>query len=157
MNWLHLIDMARLLTGQGGVTTRGRPRQAMLKRAVSAAYYAMFHVLCDSNANALIGTSPRTGSLSAWTITYRALDHNFAREQMRQNRAALSSPVQNFGETFRVLQENRHRADYDPNTRFSQDDAVNLIDRAENAIQSLLSTDPAERRELAAVVLLRGR
>ena len=57
MDWRHLIDAARLLARQGGVTVRGRLRQTMLKRAVSAAYYSMFHALCRSNANALIGVS----------------------------------------------------------------------------------------------------
>ena len=157
MKWQHLIDLAKLLAGQGAIVTPGRPRQAMLRKAVSAAYYAMFHALCFSNANVLIGRSERAARLPAWTRTYRALDHNAARDRMLQHRSGASPGVQNFGAVFSVLQENRHRADYDPNARFSRDDAVSLIDRSEDAIQALLSTDESERRELAAFVLLRGR
>ena len=52
MNWRHLIDAARILAGDSATRQmRGRPRQAMLKRAVSTVYYAMFHALCLSNAN----------------------------------------------------------------------------------------------------------
>jgi hypothetical protein len=56
-----------------------------------------------------------------------------------------------------VFRETRHRADYGPEVRFSQDKVVNLIDRAEAAIQALFAINAAERRALAAVVLLRGR
>ena len=88
MNWRHLIDAARLLAGQTGqMAPRGRPRQAMLKRAISTAYYAMFHALCHSNANALIGVSPGPPYPMAWTRAYRALDHNFARERMVGHRS----------------------------------------------------------------------
>ena len=157
MKWQHLIDMARLLAGQGALVARGRPRQAMLKKAVSAAYYAMFHALCYSNANVFVGTSARAARLPAWTRTYRALEHNAARERLLQHRSGASRGVQNFGTTFSALQENRHSADYDPNARFYRVHAVSLIDRAEDAIQALLSTDDSERRELAAAVLMRGR
>ena len=157
MNWQHLIDIARLLAGQGALVTRGRPRQMMLKKAISVAYYAMFHALCYSNANALIGSSARAARLPAWTRTYRALDHGAAKERLLQHRSGASPGVQNFGTAFGVLQANRHRADYDPNARFYRIHAVSLIDRAENAIQALLSTGELERLELAAAVLLRGR
>ena len=52
MDWNHLIEDARPLAGAIG-SAAGRPRQTMLKRAVSAAYYAMFHALCASNADTL--------------------------------------------------------------------------------------------------------
>ena len=56
MNWRHLIQSALLLAGQlPARTPPGRPRQADLKRAISNAYYAMFHALCHSNATALWG------------------------------------------------------------------------------------------------------
>ena len=157
MNWQHLIDIARLLAGQGVLVTRGRPQQMMLKKAISAAYYAMFHALCYSNANALIGSSARAARLPGWTRIYRALDHNAARDRLLQHRSGASSGVQSFGTAFNALQANRHRADYDPNARFYRGHAVSLIDRAEDAIHALLSTDDTERRELAAAVLMRGR
>lgn len=157
MNWRHLIDAARLLAGQSDFTAQGRPRQAMLKRAVSAAYYAMFHALCRSNAAALIGRSSGASHSAAWTRTYRALEHRYAREQLRQVRSGMPLAVREFGRSFNILQENRHRADYDPEARFARSDVSNLIDRAETAIQGFLAADVAERRSLAAIVLLRSR
>ena len=129
----------------------------MLKRAVSAAYYSMFHALCRSNANALIGVSSRRVHQPACARAHRALDHGFAREHLQPNRAILPATAQNFKIAFMVFRENRHRADYGPEARFSQDEVVNLIDRVEAAIQALFAINAAERRALAAVVLLRGR
>ena len=157
MKWQHLIDLARLLAGQGTVVLPGRPRQAMLKKAVSAAYYAMFHALCYSNANVLMGGSARSVHLPGWARIYRALDHGAAKDRLLQHRSAASFGVQHFGLVFSVLQENRHLADYDPNARFYRDDTLSLIDRAEDAIRAFLSTGELERRELAAVILMRGR
>ena len=53
MNWRNLMDSARGLAGQVEPQQPGRPRQEPLKKAVSAAYYAMFHALCRSNAETM--------------------------------------------------------------------------------------------------------
>ena len=156
MDWSHLIDAARLLAGTTGVPARGRPRQAMLKRAVSTAYYAMLHALCASNADAVIGTSPAADRM-AWRRTYRALDHSPAKNRMEQQLANLPAGIQDFARSFSVLQEQRHQADYDPDAYFRRSFVIRLIDRAENAIHTLYSTDVAERRSLAMLVLLRDR
>ena len=56
-----------------------RPSQANLRRAVSTAYYAMFHCLAGTAADLLIG-----GSRSeAWHQVYRALEHGSAKGACR--------------------------------------------------------------------------
>ena len=83
MNWEQLIALARMLASapEHG-ERRGRPQQTRLRKAVSAAYYAMFHALRASNADTLIGGSPQFRRLPAWTLTYRALDHGFAKSRI---------------------------------------------------------------------------
>ena len=157
MNWLHLIDTARLLAGQTGTSLRGRPRQVMLKRAISTAYYALFHALCYSNANTLFGRAAGPPYPLAWLRAYRAIEHRSASQRMNQQAGNMSAASQNFGAAFLFLQEQRHRADYDPEARFRRSEVVNLISRAETAIQILLTADASERRTLAAIVLLRDR
>jgi hypothetical protein len=49
-----------------------KPRQADLKRAVSTAYYALFHALAKDAADMLVGVGPSRPD-KAWTQTYRAL------------------------------------------------------------------------------------
>ena len=131
MNWEQLIALARMLASAPDFgERRGRPQQMQLRKAISAAYYAMFHTLAQSNADSLIGASPQFRRLSAWTQTYRALDHGFAKSRMQSGLNTFAPAIRNFGLTFIYLQNWRHRADYDPNAVFSRADAVNLIDRA---------------------------
>lgn len=158
MNCEQLIAIARLLaTAPEYGERRGRPQQAQLRKAISAAYYAMFHVLAQSNADMLNGVSPRFRRLPAWTQIYRALDHGFARSQISRDLTTFASEIADFGTTFVSLQEERHRADYDPNAEFVRFDTLRLIDRAEAAIIAFEATDATERKALAAHVLFRVR
>ena len=158
MNWRHLIDAARVLAGDSGTRhSRGRPRQAMLKRAISTAYYAMFHALCNSNANLVAGLSNDPTAREAWTRTYRNLDHGPARNRLAGARTFQGPAVQQFVRAFALLQEQRQNADYDPHSRYLRGQVVILIDLAESATEGLMTTAATVRRPLAAVVLLRER
>lgn len=69
MNPTELIALARALANgviAGGISPAS---QTELRRAVSCAYYAMFHTLALSNANTLIGTSPADQHRWAWLQT----------------------------------------------------------------------------------------
>lgn len=158
MNWRHLIEVSRLLAGDSLTQQRqGRPRQAMLKRAVSTAYYAMFHALCNSNANVIAGQSTDTQTRDSWTRTYRSLDHGPARQRMSQATDTMEPAVQRFATVFTQLQQQRRLADYAPHSIFSRTQVFILISAAETATEDLLSTAPAVRRPLATLVLLRER
>jgi hypothetical protein len=56
-----------------------------------------------------------------------------------------------------MLQEERHRADYNPAARFSRAEVIALIDEAGAAIRSLHSAPKPDRRAFAALVLFRRR
>ena len=156
MNWRHLIDAAYLLAGRTSPTI-GRPRQAMLQRAVSTAYYAMLHALCASNANTLVGISPAVDN-AAWTRAYRALEHGQAYRQMRPSNLTNSPPaIRNFAARFKLLQEQRHMADYDPNSRFLRSNVIQMIEQAESVIEEFYAADVAERRAFASLTLFRDR
>ena len=81
MNPEDLIRIARGLAGGAIGGNIGRPRQAELRRAVSAAYYALFHALARCCADTLVGATPASRSQTAWTQTYRALEHGYAKNQ----------------------------------------------------------------------------
>ena len=130
----------------------------MLKRAVSTAYYALFHALCYSNANVLTGRAAgRPPYPLAWTRTYRAMDHGPASDAMRRQAGNMPVEILDFTITFRFLQEQRYKADYDPEARFRRSEVVSLINRTETAIQTFFSANASERRTLAAIVLMRAR
>ena len=154
MNWEHLIDAARILAGINEGTPPGRPRQVMLKRALSTAYYAMFHALCKSNADTLIGSSPRGSDSQTWLQTYRALDHRQARDRLASYRPGNGSAFQIFANAFGNLQEHRLYADYNPSRAYSRSQVSALIQRAETAIGAFYNEPAPQRRRLAVFLLL---
>lgn len=158
MNWEQLIAIARRLADapEHG-ERRGRPQQMQLSKAISAAYYAMFHALARSNADTLIGASPPFRTLPAWVQAYRALDHGPAKNRMQSGLNAFPAAVQTFGRVFVDLQNQRHSADYDPNAEFTRAYALRLINRAEAAITAFEAAPSVERKTFAAHVLFRMR
>ena len=157
MNPSYLVDIARGLATGAISSSRGRPRQTDLCRAISAAYYAMFHALAQSNADALVGAANRRRP--TWRQTYRALEHGEARrrcnnlEQMRE----FPLGIQEFGRNFVDTQKLRHTADYDPDAQFTRLQVLEIIIAAENAIEALDNADREAKHSFAIYILLRQR
>lgn len=159
MDPYDLLRIARQLASGAIGAGRGRPRQAELRRAVSAAYYAMFHALARCTANTLVGTASSNRSQAAWRQTYRALEHGHARNQCGRQAimSRFPSEIQSFGETFVIRQWHRHDADYDPDVRFSRSFVMQIIDETEAAITDFESVQARDRRAFSIYVLLRTR
>ena len=159
MNWEHSIEAARLLAGSSASSSAsGRPRQAMLRRAVSTAYYAMFHALCQSNADTLVGSSPAGPDVVLWLDTYRTLEHRVAKNRLASYIAVRQElAVRDFAQTFGSMQEQRISADYDPTARFVRSQVMAFIDRSEDATRAFVSVPAHARRSLAVYLLVRRR
>ena len=159
MNWQHSFEAARLLAGvDDSPTAPGRPRQAMLRRAVSTAYYAMFNTLCKSNADVLVGASATGQDSQLWLDTFRSLQHNIAKNRLAQYASARQEPtLRTFARAFGKLQEQRIIADYDPTVDFTRSRVANLIDEAETATAAFFDIPPRTRRTLALHLLVRRR
>ncbi len=148
------IDVARELLA----SDKGKPRQAFLRRSVSTLYYALFHALARSCADALIGGSNADRSRSAWTQVYRSLDHGFARQQCSNSRiSAFPQEIQDFANLFATMQKKRHRADYNPLERFSKSAVFADIHQTEAVIKGFKTVAIKDKRAFAAFVLLRAR
>ena len=132
-----------------------RPSQASLRRAVSTAYYALFHCLAGTAADLFIGRNRS----EAWHQVYRALEHGRARTACEHKRAMAAFPleIQDFADTFAALQKARHQADYALEGRYDKPDVLAAIDRAENAIVQLGQAGIQPRRGFAAHVLFKRR
>ena len=159
MNPDHMIEMAwRLATGEAG-GRRGRPRQADLRLAVRTAYYALFHALARSCANALAGATPATRDQAAWRRAYRALEHGYAKNQCLNQSAMSDFPedIQSFGSLFALMQDERHSADYDPIRPFVRLDVIELVETTDDALSGFRNASPSDRRRFAIYVLLRNR
>ena len=156
MNPRDLLRIARQLA-RG--TNRGRPREANLRRAVSATYYALFHALATCCADMLAGTTRANRSQQAWRQAYRALEHGYAKSQCLNQSVMTRFPaeIRKFGEVFVDMQRQRHRADYDPGATFTRSGVLLRIEETEKTIKQFERTTPNDRRAFAIYVLLRLR
>jgi len=149
-----MIATAKVLAGLDA------PGQADLRRAVSTAYYGMFHALCDLCASALHGPAGPDRAERAWRQTYRAVNHNTANTACRQvNDAEFDFPdaIKAFARTFATLQAQRHLADYDPAAEFWIEDVRVEIVKAQAAIEALDGADASDMSAFAALVFFRQR
>lgn len=147
-----LLDIARRLAA-------GNPTQTDLRRAISSIYYAAFHAICQSNADTLVGDNPQDRDQSAWRQAYRALEHGYARRrcQSAQSDVRFSPAVCELADLFVLLQVRRHRADYDPDDSFTQQEVLTAATQAESAITDFSAVPVLERRAFAVYVLMRER
>lgn len=159
MNPQDLLRIAEGLASGALGDGRGRPRQAELRRAISAAYYALFHTLALCGANTLVGATHANRGQSEWIQVYRALEHGYARNQCN-NRAAMSRfslEIRRFGQLFVRMQQERQAADYDPNASFSRPEAIEFVSEASRIIAEFENADTTDRRAFAVFVLFRLR
>ncbi|WP_375455556.1 hypothetical protein [uncultured Methylobacterium sp.] len=132
----------------------GRPllRQAAFRRAVSGAYYAVFHALCAVCADEMVGWS-KTGTHDP---IYRTVDHRTARNRLLSPRAAaIKMDLKRVGLLFAHLQDQRHAADYSPpSPLFSQRQVDSLIDQAREAIALIEALSQKDERLRLAILLI---
>ena len=149
----HLLQIATDLTE---INTR-RPRRADLCRAVNTTYYALFHCLARSCADALAGHSRSVGNRPAWRQVYRALEHGQAKNRCAQAPGRFPEAIRQFGRRFVALQNKRHYADYDPDHRLRKTEVVADIEDVRTTIARFLATPAGDRRAFAIHVLMKAR
>jgi hypothetical protein len=146
-----------------------RPRQASLRRAVSSAYYALFHLLIEEGARALSPSRPpqlRNQVQRAYAHgDMKTVCQQFGKGQIgnlaQATQKLIQSPLQNelatVARTFVALQEERHDADYDISKPFNRIDVVSKIDLVRLAFDDWgrVRTSPNARVFLAALLLQR--
>jgi uncharacterized protein (UPF0332 family) len=148
----ELISTARkLLTG--------KPIQWDVRRAVSTAYYAMFHFLSLKCAEGFVISAG--GSFSrARGQAYRSLDHaavKVACVEAKQPQKEFPVGIVQFAAALARLQELRHAADYEE--MFPVEIAVvsDLIAQAETAMLAFNAESAAHQRAFVVLAALRKR
>lgn len=149
-----------------------RPRQASLRRAVSSAYYALFHLLVDAVSREVVaGAAQETLRHSVG----RALNHsdmkkacqslanwniNSPPEPLATLLASTPPPwMVTVASAFVDLQQARHEADYDLSRRFTRSDVLALIGLADGAFAAFGQVPKAdhERRVFLLGLVFHGR
>jgi hypothetical protein len=117
-----------------------KPKQANLRRAISSAYYAVFHLLVDEACRAQIGAQHNQAPFRQ--VLGRAFAHGLMKEACKsfgggtlKKGVAKGLPpgftipgeIRELAETFVDLQEKRHLADYDLTERFKRSEVLVLI------------------------------
>lgn len=153
MTVLHddLLAQARFLLARDAVT------DADVRRAASAAYYAVFHAITDEWSQ-LFRPSVRSAAV-------RMLDHGPAKNaatKMRnagsildtmQGRPHCPTVLRDIADAFVHLQERRHKADYDTGVPFQMGDAFEAIKRADRLLKDLAEARATCPGELQAFLL----
>jgi hypothetical protein len=145
----QLLGVAKLLASP---PAKGAPVQAKLRRAISTAYYALFHTLVAAASDLLVGGKSR--GTQRYLAVYRSFEHKRMADVCRQVSngklltdagVAFHATIQECANAFVDLQENRHEADYDPAGRMTLADARAAVSRANDAIQMLQASPDGER------------
>ena len=138
-----LLTQARLLSKN----EPKRPLQASLRRAVSASYYALFHLLVDEATKRMF---PGRERVSLRHSLARAFLHsnmaNVARQFSNDNVSpkllpgldgqAVQPELIGVAKAFVDLQQARHEADYDTARRFTRREVLDLIEEAAQAFEN---------------------
>lgn len=145
----RLLDLADALIDQ-------HPRSSAVKRrAVSTAYYAAFHALMRTCADALLPDQGR--DTAEYERVYRALDHGSMKNAFQATGSPLrqSKHLSRIGELIVPLQSARMQADYAPPriNFYEADQARDFVAQAREIV-SRLDALPAEAKLTLAVHLI---
>jgi uncharacterized protein (UPF0332 family) len=117
-----------------------RPRQAVLRRAVSTAYYAVFHLLIDAHAG-LFSENERVRALLARTVDHKDMANvceDFAvplpntrwPKVLKNSGLVVPQELVDIAKSFRLLQAQRHAADYDFTHTYTRPEVLEIISNA---------------------------
>jgi hypothetical protein len=131
-----LLEQARFLSRREA----RRPRQASLRRAVSTAYYATFHLLSKAAADQASPADP--AGLAG--VIQRAIEHGTMKNAAKAFESGnlphqvqvllagpVPAPIKSVARNFVRLQEERHKADYDLTDKFDRTRVQGLVKAAE--------------------------
>jgi hypothetical protein len=162
----HLFEQAVRLVSQ---QSAGPPRQVDVRRAISSAYYGIFHFTLTKAADQVVGKTRR--KTSQYGLVYRSIDHGTLRslceEVKKPNlrpKYLRHAPSTGFGQNLQAfaaavleLQEKRHAADYDPMIRVKRSDAILAVRTARTALRRFDRANPRRQRAFLSLLLFPPR
>jgi len=162
----ELLAVARLLSS---ADDGHAPSDAHLRRAVTTAYYALFHKVLGAAATRFMG--PNQQQTAGFALLYRGFDHRAMKDicealqvstlktkyRTALRRHSVSQDMRDFAGIFPSLQESRHLADYDPAVAFLASDVTSLVDAAEVAMDAFDRAPPDERADVLALMMVGAR
>lgn len=163
LNPRHLIEQAERLLEPAG--TSRLIRQADRRRAISSAYYAVFHSTLAALADEFVGKADRKSE--QYALVYRSIDHKplaiLCKKISNPNTRGqfllyfpddgLGPNIIEYASLLAQLKEKRTAADYDPSHWVTLDDARQAIVDARSAIEGFTKASVARRRAFLALLV----
>lgn len=159
----HLLQQAdRLIPPQ-----RGRPRQADIRRAISTAYYGLFHAILTAATDQFVGKNSR--DRAQYGLVYRSVDHSRLRELCNQVRSSsekikpyapsggFDPEIHAFAAATVDLQEKRFIADYDVMVSVNLSTALLAIASARAALVRFNRATEEQREAFLSLLMFRPR
>jgi uncharacterized protein (UPF0332 family) len=147
----------RLLALAEELAEKSSRSPTLRRRAVSTAYYALFHALAELCARELLGSETSRRS-NEYVRIYRSLDHGTL------NKAFLAPPLkgipalQKIGNRVARLQSERIRSDYLPQQAlYTTEQSIDLVKSARAVLLSIAELSHGDRRSLAVHLLFKNR
>ena len=144
MNPETLIWIARHLAR---IDSSEMPINDELRKAISCAYYALFHALCNCVADQWTGFDKELRGSDAWVQAYRLLEHGKIKAACIKvcSSEIFSEDLKDVAQVFLIVLSMRHGADYNPRSLISLKEAVETINTVEEAIRKLMNADAKDR------------
>jgi hypothetical protein len=141
--------------------TEGRvPTDVDLRRAVSTAYYAMFHYISEACVVSILGQ--QAGTLArAKAQVYRSINHRDveqASKRAKDKTTDFPKGISDFAIVFLNMHKARAKADYDPTSEgnFNLPQVRHKIGECEAAIRRYAEEPELHRRAFAAMVAIKS-
>lgn len=154
-------DPEELLRQAEALAENSSATQADLRRAISAAYYAVFHFCSTAAADMILGAGAR--SSPKYTLVYRSIDHSRFRALPKQLNGSPIAPANGFGKIGDFaglaanLNEERSLADYDPSKTYGAATVKIIISGARQAIDWFRSCTQEQQEACLMLLLFKPR
>jgi hypothetical protein len=151
------MSMVQSLLRLADDTAKNGAQNATFKRrAVSAAYYAVFHAVAELCAREILG-GVKSDSFEFERV-YRALEHGSLKNVFNNPPLNASPQFKQIGILVAQLQSERHRADYLPMRRlYTAKTCAQHLASARLAVTLLKDLGKADRKTLAITLLFKNR
>lgn len=156
----------RLFDQADALLATGQPLQTDLRRAISAAYYGLYHFTLTAAADMVVPSSNR--ATPRYSLVYRSVDH----ARLMTLCGQLSRPAASRGticavgrrwsgrrlctDTVRTPRAEKYRG-YDPSRDFTIDEAKITVRNAREAVEFFMNGTDAQREAFLTLVLFKPR
>jgi len=144
----RLLELANKLAEDGAHSL------TLKRRAVSTAYYAVFHALAKLCADEML----EDRRSSEYERIYRALDHGTLKTAFNSQPLSQIPEIKTIGNRAVMLRSERNRSDYLPSQHlYTKTQCLDLVRSARIAVAALGRWSDEHRRTLAVHLLSKNR